>query len=157
MSHTVLDLTTFLTTYAYPLLALILGGCALWLTGWLVAKGNPWLQAHAKFLNAQAMEKITALEDMAVQAGVDFLMQLVETQGAKVHISVSNPAVRQAAQVALDHAGGVLSAAGAAPDTVATKILAQLPTYAMTTDTTGNTVQVVPLESAPLPPIGDSK
>ena len=152
-----LDLTNFLTSYAYPLLALVLGGCAVFLTGWLVSNGNPWIQAHAKFLNAQSIEKIQALEQKGIDAGVQFLMQLVESQGAKVHISVANPAVRQAAQVALDHAGGALSAAGASPDSVATKILAQLPTYATTTDTTGAVVRVVPVESAPLPLIGDAK
>ncbi len=152
-----LDLTQFLTTYAYPLLALILGGCAIFLTGWLVSKGNPWLQAHAKFLNAQSMEKIQALEQKAIDAGVQFLMQLVESQGAKVRISVSNPAVRQAGQIALDHAGGALSTAGASPDSVATKILAQLPTYAITTDTTGAVAHVIPVDSAPLPSIGDAK
>lgn len=152
-----LDLTIFLTTYAYPLLAVLLGGCALFLTGWLVSKGNPWLQAHAKFLNAQSMEKIQTIEQKAIDAGVQFLMQMAESQGAKVRISVSNPVVRQAAQVALDHAGGALSAAGASPDSVATKILSQLPTYVTTTDTTGAVAHVIPVESAPLPAIGDAK
>lgn len=132
-----LNIQPFLTTWAYPLLALLLAGGSMW----LMAKSGAWLTAHAGFLSATTRQKILGLENEAIQAGVEVAISQAKAAGATIHPSIDNPVIRYAANVALNHASGILQDNGATPDEVAAKILAKLPDAVVSTDTTGQTVK----------------
>lgn len=125
-----LDLTVFLNAWVYPTLALILTG----LVTWLVLRSQGWLQAHAQFLDAKTREKMTALEQTALNEGVQYVMAYAQRQGAQVHPVVNSWLLRQGAQVAINHASGILADNNMSPDDVANKILAKLPDVVITTD-----------------------
>lgn len=120
-------------TWALSVLAIVLaGGCA-----WLIARSGTWLDAHAKFLTAQQRGEISALETEAFEKATGYILAVAHTQGLKIHPKVDNPLVQWAAQIALDHAGGVLSDHGMSPEEAAARILAYLPPNETTQDTTG--------------------
>lgn len=130
-----LNLSPIVDTWMVPAIALVLTG----LGAWLVAKSGTWLDAHAKFLNASAREKITNLENQAVAEGVNVVTAYVQREGARIHPVVSSPVLAWGAQIAINHASGVLNDNGASPGEIAAKILAKLPAAVVTADTTGAT------------------
>lgn len=144
-----LDISQFLNTWAYPLIALILTG----LIGWLVIRTSAWLDAHAKFLNAAQKTKIVAMEQSALDAGVNYILNYAKATGDKIHPTVNNWLLRNGAQVAIDHAGGILADNGASPDEIANRLLAHLPDVVISTDTTGSVVKTTTVTTETLPPI----
>lgn len=148
-----LDLSPFLNAWFYPLLALVLTG----LVGWLVVRSQAWLAAYATFLDASARGKIASLEEQALSMGVDFVLNWARIQGNKIQPVVNDVILKWGAQIALNHADGILTSNGFSADEVAAKILARLPDTVIATDTTGATVTTTSVTSQPLPPIGTSK
>ena len=145
-----LELAKFFQDWENPTLALVLAGAI----GWLVYKTSQWLDAHAKFLDATTKTKILAIENEALNEGVNYILSQVKQQEAQAHVEVSNPVTRFAAQIALNHAAGTLAAHGASPEEVASKILSRLSQVPISTDTTGATVKTASVDSRPLAPIG---
>lgn len=146
-----LDLTPILPWF-YATLALVGAGLATW----VVLRSQNWLNAHASFLDAQTREKITGMEQDALNAGVAYVVAYAKREGSQVHPVVNSWLLRQGAQVAIDHAAGLLADNGASPDDVANKILAKLPDNVVTTNV--NTAVNYPIDTAkvdtsPLPPI----
>lgn len=148
-----MDLTPFIHEWLVPFLTLLGAGLVLWVGVHL--KG--WLAAHAGFLSAEQREKIAGLEEKALDAGVQYVIAWVDNQGTKVHPVVNSWLLREGAQVAIDHAGGVLADNGLDPNTAANKILAKLPPMFVTTDV--NQAAILPtaylgkVDVSPLPPI----
>lgn len=131
------DARQFLDDWAFPILALVLAGGI----GFLVKYTGNWLNAHATFLSAQTKQKIAALEMQALQEGADYIMaQAKATADKDGKFAVDGAVTRLGAQIALNHAAGVLSSHGLSPDEVANRILAKLPPIQVTTDTTGATL-----------------
>lgn len=148
-----LDLSNFINQWALPTIGLVLTG----LVSWLVWRTNQWLDAHAKFLSASTKAKIAATEAQALNEGAQYLMTWLASQSKDIKVPVDGAVTRFAAQIAINHAGGVLAAHGASPEEIAAKILARLPSASVSLDTTGATVPLPqPVTSQPLQPIGDT-
>lgn len=144
-----LDFSQLINNWGLPLLALVLTG----LVGWLVIRTSSWLDAHASFLNTQQRAKIVALEQSALNAGVNYALNIAKASGEKIHPQVNSWILRNAAQVAIDHADGILVDNGASPDQIAARILAHLPDNVISTDTTGSKVKTTTVTVETLPPI----
>lgn len=145
-----LDLSPTLNTWLYPALALVLTG----LTIWIVARSQSWLAAHAAFLDASTREKLVGLENQALDMGVQALETWARNTGNKIQPDINNPVVKWGAQLALNHASGILADNGLSPEDVAAKLLAKLPDNIVDTDTTGATVKTTTVTVETLPPIG---
>lgn len=145
-----LDISPLLNGWLYPLIALLLTGFA----AWALARASGWLDAHAKWLTADAHTKILAIEKEALDEGVSVVLSQVETLGQRVQPRIDNPILRYGAQIAINHAGGILADNGADPDEIAAKILARLPPAIISTDTTGVTISApIPVQTETLQPI----
>lgn len=144
-----LDLTPFLDHWLYPFITILLTG----LGAWLMVRTSAWLRAHAGWLTADQQQKIAQMEKDAIQAGTDWVLGWVRRNAEKVKPDVNSWVLRTAAQVAINHASGVLADNGADPEEVATKILAKLPDNVVDTDTTGAAAQTQQVSVTPLPPV----
>lgn len=125
-----MDITPIINQWLVPFLVALGSG----LTIWVGYHSKAWLDAHAAFLNAQTREKITGMEEKALNTGVNFVVNYAQREGALIHPQVNSWLLRQGAQLAINHASGVLADDGASPDQVANKILALLPPSTMTAD-----------------------
>lgn len=131
-----IDIQPFLNSYAVPLGDALAAG----LTIWLVSATKNWLDAHAAFLSAQTKEKITDLENQALDKGAAYIINWAQTNGGKFNPQVNSWVLSTAANVALNHAAGVLADNDNSPDDVADRLLAHLPPEYISTDTTGVTI-----------------
>lgn len=145
-----LDIQPFLHAWAYPFLALVLTGLSIWLVG----RTTQWLDAHAAFLDAKTRASITDTEERALTAAAQTIEAWAQSTGDKVHPSIDNPILRWGAQIALNHASGILADNGASPDEIAAKLLAKLPPNVVSADTTGATIKTISVQVSTLKPIG---
>lgn len=149
-----LDLTPFLNQWLWPLLGILGAG----LVTWLVLRSQAWLNAHASFLDAQTRQKITDMEEAALNEGVQVVLAQAKAVGDGYKPTINSGIVRFGAQIAINHSSGILKDNGADPDEVAAKILARLPANPESSvGTTGATLTTVTVETSPLPPLGESK
>jgi hypothetical protein len=125
-----MDITPIINQWLVPFLIALGSG----LTIWIVYHTNSWLDAHAQFLDSQQRVNITATEEKALGIGVDWVVNFAEREGAKVHPQVNSWLLRQGAQLAINHASGILADNGANPNLIANKILAFLPPSFTTSD-----------------------
>ena len=125
-----LDLTNFLNQWAIPTFAVVLGACIWWLT----KKTGSWLDAHAQFLNATTKQRLLVIEQQALTQGAQAIVNWAQSQEGKVHPHIKDPLVGWGAQVALNHANGVLRDNGYTPEKVAAMILANLPPTTVSND-----------------------
>lgn len=137
-------------TWALSVLAIVLAGGA----AYIAARSSNWLDAHASFLTAQQRKDIVEMENAAFEKAENYIVTWAHQQGQKIRPSVDDPLVRWGAQIALDHAGGMLADHGMSPEEAAARILAYLPPYEITQDTTGATVHAsAPVTVQDLPAI----
>lgn len=133
--HTI-DLTPIYGMVNEALLTL-LGGLAIYLTNY----AKNWLAAHAKFLGEQTDAQLASGLNRALSNGVQIAMHQTETLEAKYPgVPVQGQIAAWAAQYAVDHSPGAVTKFGLAPNDLALKALAYLPTPAITDGTTGVTV-----------------
>lgn len=151
MNPHALDFSQFFTAYGYPLCAAIFVGLA----SWIAVRVHVFTTAHTAFLGAETQTKVAALEDQAINAGVNYLLNVIKANGGKFHPVVDNWLLRQSAQIAINHAAGILKDSGDDPNSVAGRILAKLPDTAISTDTTGMTIKPEIVEVHTLQPIGE--
>lgn len=144
-----LDFSQFFIVYGYPLCAAIIVGLA----GWIAVRVHVFTTAHTAFLGAEIQAKLAALEDQSINAGVSYLLNFIKASGGKFHPVVDNWLLRQSAQIAINHAAGILGDSGDDPDSVAGRILAKLPDTVISTDTTGAVIKPETVEVQTLQPI----
>lgn len=125
-----LDTATFIHDWLVPFLAVVLAGCAAWIT----VKINTYINAHAAWLTTDEKSKIAALEKDAFTRAANWILQTVQTQGGKLQIHPDSWIMKQAVQIVLDHPAGVLGK----PEDLGKQIVAMLPVGSVQIDATSS-------------------
>lgn len=134
-----LDTATFIHTWLVPFLAVVLAGCAAFIT----YKLNGYINVHASWLTTDEKAKITSLEKDAFTRAANWILQMAQTQGGKLQIHPDSWLMKQAVQMVLDHPAGILGK----PEDLGRQIVAMLPVGSVQIDNSQATVQ-------PLAPLG---